>query len=156
MKFFQVVACVFLAAPPLGAGELNDKVAAQSRYYGVSWQSDGNHWSIEVIIDETGAQVAYPSIECTGEWQLTGQSEVILRYRETITDGIADCASRGAIEIESQPDGRLLYTWKETPETTDARAILLPVSEPRLNYMELLKLTLNNVEYDYLWPEFKQ
>jgi hypothetical protein len=156
MKVLHVVACVFLATTPLSAGELNDQVTAQSRYYGVSWQSDGNHWSIEAIIDETGGQIAYPSIECTGEWTLTGQSDVILRYREVITDGIADCVSRGAVELEPQPDGRLLYTWKETPETTDARAILLPVTGPRLSYMELLKLTLNNIEYDYLWPEFKQ
>ncbi|NOX74128.1 MAG: hypothetical protein GXP03_11100 [Alphaproteobacteria bacterium] len=156
MKVFQIVACVLLGTAPLAAGELNNQITSQSRYYGVGWQSDGNHWSIEAIIDKTGGKVAYPSLECTGEWILTGQSEVILRYRETITDGIADCASRGEIELEQFSDGRLLYTWKETPETTDARAILLPVSGPRQTYMELLKLTLNNVEYDYLWPEFMQ
>jgi len=143
-----------LSPQPVLAGELLRQVIDQSRYYGVGWQNDGNHWSIELLVQKNGAQIAYPSIGCAGIWTLSGKSGRQVEYVEEIKDGLADCVALGAVRLEPLKDGALLYTWMETPPTVDARAVLLPVTIDRKPYMSLLKLTLNQVSLDYMLPEF--
>ncbi|NOX39416.1 MAG: hypothetical protein GXP05_02565 [Alphaproteobacteria bacterium] len=136
------------------AGELLRQVVEQSRYYGVGWQNDGNHWSIELLVQKNGAQIAYPSIGCAGIWTQTGQSGRQIEYLEEIQDGLSDCVALGTVRLEPLSNGALLYTWMETPPTVAARAVLLPLTEDRKPYMSLLKLTLNEVSLDYMLPEF--
>ena len=40
------------------AEDLREAVETQSRYYGVGWQSDGGHWSIELLVTTLGGQIA--------------------------------------------------------------------------------------------------
>ncbi len=145
----------YLVTPqPALAGELLRQIVGQSRYYGVGWQNDGNHWSIELLVQKDGAQIAYPSIGCAGIWKQSGQSERQVEYIEEIKDGLDDCVALGAVRLEPLKDGALLYTWMETPPTVAARAVLLPLANDRKTYMSLLKRTLRDVSLDYMLPEF--
>jgi hypothetical protein len=136
------------------AGDLGDKVSAQGRYYGVGWQKNASHWSIELLLNEFGGQIAYPSLDCNGDWTLIEATPDKLQYFEKIVEGTENCVELGTAFLEPLPDGRLLYTWREHAATVDARAILVPVKGARLPYIDLLLLTLNGVEMDYLFPEY--
>ncbi|MFQ5437954.1 MAG: hypothetical protein ACE5DK_03885 [Paracoccaceae bacterium] len=138
------------------AGDLVAEIRDQSRYYGVGWQNDGNHWSIELLIQGQGAQIAYPSIGCAGKWTLQGTYSAELNYTEQILDGTEDCINLGSVRLEPLPDGRLLYVWMERAPTVDAKAVLVPLAGKRMSYMELLKLTIDTVSFDYVLPEFRQ
>lgn len=122
------------------------QVQAQSRYYGVGWQSNGTHWSIELMITESGAEIAYPSLGCTGVWAPLASSLGYLDYRETITSGTDVCESTGTVRLGPLSHGRLIYSWTLPGEGVMAEAILFPLTETRRNYMELLVETLTTID----------
>jgi len=152
IRFFAIV--FSLLAPLSNAADLADQLHPEARYYGVGWQSDGAHWSIEVILTANGAQVAYPSAKCFGKWTLASGGPDRFTYVEQITDGDQDCILLGRVALEPYSDDMLRYVFSETEGRTDAEAILLPVRGIRKNYMEMLLLTLNNISFDYLLPEY--
>ncbi len=152
---FALTLCLLLTLPIAApAADLIDQIAAETRYYGVGWQNDGSHWSIEVIITDKGAQVAYPSAACSGVWTLASVAPRKITYTEHITDGVDNCIALGTVTLEPMANGNLLYSFRERPNTIEARAALLPLSAGRRGYMEALKVTLNGVEFDYLRPEY--
>lgn len=154
MKFvLTLLFAVFTAATAI-AGDLQSQTLAQARYSGVGWQADGNHWSIEVLITERGAQVAYPSASCSGQWSLTARTPTRLDYMEQITDGVAECIALGSVTLEPMADGRLIYTYREHPTAILARAVLVPLGPERMDYMQRLRLTLDNIDFDFLLPEY--
>lgn len=136
------------------AGDLKSELVAQSRYYGVGWQNDGNHWTIELLLTEKGGQVAYPSLECTGKWTLSASTDQRLDYVEQITENIDACVEYGEVALEPLEEGRLLYTWKQNSKTVVAKAVLLPLDGIRETYIDLLLITLKGVEMDFLLPEY--
>ncbi len=138
------------------AGDLADQIETQSRYYGVGWQNDGNHWSIELLIEGDRGQIAYPSIDCSGTWTQTGKYAAQIEYTEQILDGIEECIELGTVVIEPLDNGRLLYTWMEQVPKVDARAVLVPVNGQRMSYHDLMMLTLTTVNMDFLLPEFHE
>jgi len=154
MKFLaSLILSAALAVPALAA-DLSKDLKPDSRYYGVGWQSDGNHWSVELLITENGGQVAYPSANCSGNWTLTKATKDQTKYIERITEGVDDCIVLGTVILEPLSDGRLLYTFREHAAVIDARAVLLPATGARLDYMDALILTLNTIEFDYLLQEY--
>ena len=152
---FALTLCLMLVLPwAAPAADLIDRIAAETRYYGVGWQDDGSHWSIEVMITDKGAQVAYPSAACSGVWTLVSTTPRKITYTEHITDGVDNCIALGTVTLEPMADGKLLYSFQERPNIIEARAALLPLSAGRRDYMEALKATLDGVEFDYLRPEY--
>jgi len=159
MKLFCKMAAILLAvvmAVPAAGGDLVDKARKQGRYHGVGWQNDGNHWSIEVLFDDAGAQIAYPSSNCSGRWSLTHEFGAELQYVEQIIDGTDNCIELGTVYLEPLEDGRFLYTWLEVVPKVNARAVLVPLTDKRLSYHELMMLTLNSVDMGFLLPEFRE
>ena len=73
---------------------------------------------------------------------------------EQITYGAEDCILLGRVTLHPDDGNRLLYTFSEVESRVDALAILVPVGERQWSYMERLLLTLNNIGFDYLLPEF--
>ncbi len=157
MRYLLVIFSVMTFTMTTGfalAGDLGKQVSAQGRYYGVGWQKNASHWSIELLLTEFGGQIAYPSLDCTGNWSLIDATLDKLQYFEKIVEGTENCIELGTAYLEPLPDGRLLYTWREHAAAVDARAILVPVKGDRLPYIDLLLLTLNGVEMDFLYPEY--
>jgi len=156
MKFL-LSALIWLAlASGAMAGDLRHRAEKQSRFYGVGWQDNGNHWSIELLLTPLGGQVAYPSLDCSGEWTLIRNRGSELEYVERITLGTENCVALGTVVLSALPGGRLLFTWREFPDTIDARAVLRPVAgEARLGYMTLLRETLNTVDLGFVDPALR-
>ena len=144
-----------LLATGTTAGDLRHRVEKQSRFYGVGWQADGSHWSIELLLTPLGGQIAYPSLACSGEWKMIRNGGDELEYVERITLGTDACVALGTVVLSPLSGGRLLYTWHEFPNTTDARAVLRPATGARLGYMELLRETLNTVDLEYVEPALR-
>ncbi len=144
--------------PRAAAGGLAEALeAGPLRYYGVGWQNDGQHWSIELLLTPGGAQVAYPSAQCAGEWKRLRNLTDRVDYAERILDGTENCIALGRVSLEPLDEGRLLYTFSEEPGTVTARAVLLPVGDgKRLDYIDRLLLTLKTVRLDYLLPDHFQ
>lgn len=150
-----VALLVAVTAPVVAvAGALDRQIVRQNHYYGVGWQADGNHWSIDVVLTPGGAQIAYPSLGCTGSWKLIAATDQELTYAESITDGQRDCIATGVVRLRLLPAGRFLYSWQETDARIDARAVLLPTGKARMPYIQQLVETLNNVPLDYLEAPF--
>jgi len=157
MRLLHFLVLLILVALPVQAAEdFQARLFAQSRYYGVGWQSNGSHWSIELVLSGQGGQIGYPSVECAGTWTLIEAGPNRLQFIEQITSGIENCIPLGAATLEPLPDGALLYTWKEHSDKIDARAVLVPLAQPRLPYMSLLIKTLTTVPLDYMLPEFSE
>lgn len=137
------------------AGDLGERLEKAARFYGVGWQSDGNHWSIDLFLSAREGHIAYPSLDCTGQWTRIGQGLDSLIYREQITENTNICIEFGDVSIEALDGDRLLYTWREQGGgPVVARAVLRPVGGAKRPYMDMLMETLNTVELDYLLPEF--
>lgn len=155
-----LVALLICAGLPVQAGDKNQQDSTggsaieKAHYYGVGWQRDGQHWSIEVLVDEAGGQIAYPSLDCTGTWTLKSKSAEYVEYIEQILQGVEDCVELGIVRLESLENGNLVYTWFETEAAVEARAVLLPSGDTRLTYMQQLMLTLNNIDTDFMFPEY--
>ncbi|MCA8869475.1 MAG: hypothetical protein KDA67_12550 [Rhodobacteraceae bacterium] len=155
MKTLAIMLTLFLCLPQLtNANDLRDRIHAEGHYTGVGWQNDGNHWSIEVVLTDDGATVAYPSAECTGNWQFLRETLALLEFREQITTGQEFCVETGYVMLQPYMADRLLYSWGENPDHVEARAVLVPVSQGRMSYHQLMMLTLKSVPLDYLRPEF--
>jgi len=139
---------------PVRAGDLEKDIKPNDRFYGVGWQNDGSHWSVDLIFTGEGAQVAYPSAECTGNWTLLKGRSDRLEYLERITAGKENCIELGAVTLEPLGNGRLLYTFSEHVGKIDAKAVLIREDGKRLSYTDALVATLSTVEMDYLLPEY--
>ncbi|MFT4716632.1 MAG: hypothetical protein ACI861_000816 [Paracoccaceae bacterium] len=142
---------VFLSAVNL---TFSSSAEDAEHYYGVGWQDDGNHWSIEVLLSDKSAQIVYPSLECSGDWTLVSATSDQLHFIETIVDGKEDCVETGDIFLDPLPNGGYLYSWNAPGQSTAARAILFAAIAGRLTYMEQLMVTLDSVELGYMQPEF--
>lgn len=137
------------------AADLSATLQGQARYYGVGFQNDGNFWSIDVIFEDQNAQIAYPSLSCHGIWNRTETTSTRVTFTEQILEGQDECVVLGNITITPLEAGNLLYEWSEFPPAVGARAVLLPVTEPRKPVIDLLRLTLDSVALDYLLPALK-
>ena len=136
------------------AGDDNDPSQPTAHFYGVGWESDGNHWSIEVLLGEKSGQIVYPSLECSGDWTLVKATLDKLHFIETIVEGKEACIEIGEIFLSPLPTGGYLYEWNEPAAAVGARAILFPVMAGKMTYMEALMVTLDSVDLDYMLPEF--
>lgn len=150
--FAVITTSIFTLAA--NAGDTVTQPQSAEHFYGVGWQNDGNHWSIEVLLGEKSGQIVYPSLECTGDWTLVTATPDKLHFIETIIEGKEDCVETGDIFLGPLPTGGFLYEWNEPGAKIAARAILFPVIAGKMSYMEALKVTLDSVDLDYMLPEY--
>lgn len=147
-----LASCLFAFAA--SAGDTLTQPQPTEHFYGVGWQNDGNHWSIEVLLGEKGGQIVYPSLECSGDWTLVSATPDKLHFIEVIVENTEDCVETGDIILSPLPTGGFLYEWNEPGASIAARAILFPAIAGKMSYMEALMVTLDSVELDYLLPEY--
>ena len=137
------------------AADLGDTLRAQTRYYGVGLQKDGNYWSIDGIFGQKDGQIAYPSLVCHGIWTLKDETHDRITFNEQILEGEDNCVILGTVTLTPLSDDLILYEWSEFPPLVDARAVLSPATDNKLSYIDQLRLTLNTVAHDYLLPELR-
>lgn len=153
MKYLHAFLALLIAAISLPWIALAQSKTVE-HYYGVGWQNDGSHWSIEVLLGDKTAQIVYPSLDCFGEWTLVSDTPEKLHFIETIVEGTENCVETGDIFLSPLPTGGYLYSWNEPGQTTAAKAILFAAVAGRLSYMEQLKVTLDRVNLDYMLLQF--
>lgn len=155
MKILAAALIALALSLPAAAADMADRLSRPLRLEGVGWQNDGSHWSIDVILSEKGGQIAYPSLDCAGDWTRTGQTLDAFIYREHILHNAEICIEYGTVLISDAGPGAYLYEFREDGTgTVIARALLHEVGAARRPYMDLLKETLHKVDLDYLLPEF--
>ena len=81
---------------------------------GVGRQNDGSSWLIDLQIldnylalDQTGALIKYPSLDCSGIWILRELKEDTLIFEEKITYGQSHCVASGVVKIVYNNDNTL-------------------------------------------------
>jgi len=159
MKYLALVFGLLFAlthAPLSHAGDVSPPPEPVKEFYGVGWQDDGQHWSVAVHLGKKSGKIAYPSLKCSGDWTLVSTTPERLHFIETLTSGLDACIETGDVFLEPLPTGGYHYEWSELGADAGARAILFPVSDEKLSYMEQLLVTLNTVNLDYVLPEFSE
>ena len=151
-----VFTVVFSNTAFAGDADFANEVKAQSRYYGVGWQRDGQHWSIELLLHKAGGQISYPSLDCSGSWSPNREGAGYVEYIEQISEGLEVCLELGLVRLEPLQNGQVSYEWSESLSAVEARAVLLPVDGKRLSYMEQLKLTLDKIDLSFMHSEFTE
>ncbi len=136
------------------AGGTGADAAQTFHFYGVGMQNDGSHWSIELLVTGDTGQIAYPSVGCSGDWNLVKREQNKLTFSEHITEGADVCLDQGIVTLEPALGGRSVYTWYDSPGKILARAMLDPVKGKRLPYIKMLARTLITVDTGYMLPEF--
>jgi hypothetical protein len=56
-------------------------------------------WSIYLKVNQTSADIKYPSLECGGNWTIEKQEQNAITLIETITEGTDKCTNKGKIII---------------------------------------------------------
>jgi hypothetical protein len=78
---------------------------------GTGRQRSGSSWSIELNLGTTGAEIAYPSLNCGGYWEKIGESPSgKVHFAETITYGRSRCVSNGYVTVNLSGT-TLEYQW---------------------------------------------
>ena len=84
----------------------------QGEWEGVGYQlNSAGNWSIRLNVKEDRYSIAYPSLECSGNWQLQKQSDMKLEFIETITKGTDKCVNKGRIVITKVDENHVTFTY---------------------------------------------
>lgn|GEM_PF-1914626 len=89
-------------------------------------QTDGQRWSVEIVLEANGAAIRYPSIPCSGRLDLLSSDKRSIALRETITQGTQACISGGTVVLRVEAGGSLLFDWTDPDSGLKATAILAP------------------------------
>jgi hypothetical protein len=99
-------------------------------WHGFVRQNDGQSYDIKVIIftrpssSGLGALVHYPSIPCSGRWQLQNISNGTFEFNEEITSGKTLCIVFGKVRLKRIQD-KLEFTYESEENQITANAVLI-------------------------------
>ena len=84
----------------------------QGEWRGIGYQlNTSENWSIHLKVSDERVSIAYPSLECSGNWQIIKQSKNKLELLETITDGADKCVNKGKLVITKVDENHVTYTY---------------------------------------------
>ena len=84
----------------------------QGEWRGIGYQlNSSGTWSISLKVNAERASIAYPSLECSGNWQIIKQSENKLELLETITEGTDKCVNKGKLVITKIDENHVTFTY---------------------------------------------
>ncbi|MCB0707046.1 MAG: hypothetical protein KDC34_17140 [Saprospiraceae bacterium] len=101
----------------------------EGHWEGVGYQvPTDSHWEIELTFDSLNAQllIEYPSLSCSGHWELVDSREGYAEFVERITEGVDKCDNGGKVVV-TQIDSEYLSVAYFLPEYYDgvvAQAVL--------------------------------
>ncbi len=134
---------LLLASPAMAGGSLAQNNAGA--WHGVGIQVDALDWPMELTLRADGADVAYSTLECGGEWRFFKATGAQVLAFENITVGVDKCLDGGLVQLQPYRDGMLIYRWFDNTGTAVAAAVLIPGAMRTDTYDALLRLTLDAV-----------
>lgn len=122
----------------------SDKIITESsvdwlkgEWEGVGYQlNTSGNWSIRLKVNEDRYAIAYPSLECSGNWQLQKSSDIKLEFIETITDGTDKCVNKGRIVITKVDDNHVTFTYF-SPYSGELEAFSTLVRKSHLDQLKM-------------------
>lgn len=75
--------------------------------------SEDNQWTVEVKIDtkKETYSISYPSLNCTGKWELIKYSEDQATFNEVIENNIDVCIEKGVVILSKIDQNRVIYSY---------------------------------------------
>jgi hypothetical protein len=68
---------------------------------GTGYQMDNNEtWTMSLRVNGHSFFIDYPSLNCSGNWQLLDSNSRSARFKEKITVNVTECADGGRVTIE--------------------------------------------------------
>jgi hypothetical protein len=84
----------------------------QGEWRGIGYQlNTGGTWSIHLKANKDRVSIAYPSLECSGNWQVIKADKDRIELLETITDGTDKCVNKGKVVITKIDDNHITFTY---------------------------------------------
>ena len=84
----------------------------QGEWRGIGYQlNTGGTWSIHLKASAERASIAYPSLECSGNWQIVKQDKERIELLETITEGTDKCTNKGKVVITKVDENHVTFTY---------------------------------------------
>ncbi|MEE9453641.1 MAG: hypothetical protein V3V13_04580 [Paracoccaceae bacterium] len=142
MKYIFVLILTF--ATPAFAQENLANIHA-GLWHGVGVQIDGPDWEMQLTLGDGATMVAYPTLDCGGEWQDIKVDATQILAVERITYGMEDCLDGGLIRLQEYGEGMLIYHWFDNSGKALAAAVLLRGEMRDDTYNALHALTLEAV-----------
>lgn len=92
---------------------------------GTGHQSDSSSWSIQFTVtvhnDSYTYDIAYPSLNCGGNWTLQSSSDRQASFIEHITYGKDRCVDGGTITLNQVDRNTLGYQWQSGNDTASSQ-----------------------------------
>ena len=88
----------------------------EGQWTGAAFQidlSEDNQWTIELEIDvkEEIYNISYPSLNCSGKWELIKCSKDQATFKEIIENNTTVCIEKGVIILSKIDENRVLYSY---------------------------------------------
>ncbi|HAE34222.1 MAG: hypothetical protein H6548_11645 [Chitinophagales bacterium] len=115
---------LLLAVPVLSFAQLTgvpDTDGMEGHWTGVGLQIDKQQWDIDLrIISDAEVLISYPSLGCSGHWELVQNGKRKRHYKEVIETGLLNCDQGGDVFIKKVSRNKLrvtyyLYSYSEEP-----------------------------------------
>src|SRR5882724_2398478 len=120
-----------------GVRKEKGRVWLTGAWEGTGYQTDDKSTWTMILRAHSGAySIAYPSLNCGGEWVLKRLSGNKAIFTERLSSGTDQCANNGQVVIERLSDQQLLFLYRNAGEKqVTASAILNRKSEgdPMMN-----------------------
>ncbi len=85
---------------------------------GTGYQIDANEtWTMKLTSKGKRYTVEYPSLNCSGRWQLISFGSSIATFREKITTGMDKCTDRGTVTIQRLNGRQIEFRYQNPRET---------------------------------------
>lgn len=85
---------------------------------GTGYQIDANEtWTMKVTVTGKTYTIEYPSLSCSGRWELISFGSNLAKFRERITTGIDNCTDRGTVTIERLNSTQIDFRYQNPKKT---------------------------------------
>lgn len=108
-RYFTILACLLFVSISAHA----QKIAGfEGVWGGKGYQLSNNEsWSIVITVSKKKAEIAYPSLGCSGTLKVVKTDENSLQLKETIKEGAASCINTGIVVLEKINENTIRYKW---------------------------------------------
>ena len=84
-------------------------------WVGIGNQSSGSTWSIEANNTNATFTIAYPSLNCSGRWDLLSADSSRAIFTEVITAGIFNCVETGRVVVTRIDNNYVTFSyWRQS------------------------------------------
>ncbi|WP_441001136.1 DUF4339 domain-containing protein [Fodinibius sp. SL11] len=90
----------------------NELTLLKGKWSGVGYElNNDTSWKMDVSFSNEEVSVSYPSLDCSGKWNLIEVNGTEITFREKITTGITNCMDKGKVEISILSDKKINFKY---------------------------------------------